>query len=352
MKKINISILSLVAIFGFTTSCTNDIDQSYPAINDRPVITLTSDQSSIVELNDEATDLIDENIASYTMTASEAYTTDMKFKIEFLPSESTGSLDDIEVSLDASPIDFGIEGFLAVIAKNTTSASFTITSVFDVLPEGAETFKFKVYPVGDLNGSVADASQTFTLTIGNSTTDSLMMKLDWNGDGTYLGIDNETHDLKDFDFDLEVYDTGFNAVLASYSSSPEEIEFLGSYPDGQYFIVPSFWSFAGAITPMLPINFDVTLTVAKPGVFVKEFDLSSLWNSTAGGADDGNPDGYNVTANFTKTTDVVTGAVTYELRAGDVLDGPILVSGRMADLKAMLQSKSNIKAKALAKAKL
>ena len=83
MKKINISILSLVAIFGFTTSCTNDIDQSYPAINDRPVITLTSDQSSIVELNDEATDLIDENIASYTMTASEAYTTDMKFKIEF-----------------------------------------------------------------------------------------------------------------------------------------------------------------------------------------------------------------------------------------------------------------------------
>ena len=350
MKKINISILSLVAIFGFITSCTNDVDQNYPAINDKPVITLTSDQSSIVEVNDEATDLIDENIASYTLTASEGYTTDMKFKIEFLPNESTGSLEDIEVSLDASPIDFGIDGFLAVITKNTTSASFTITSVFDVLPETAETFKFKVYPVGDLNGSVADASQTFTLTIGNSTTDSLLMTLDWNGEGEYLGLDNEYHSLSDFDFDLEVYDDGFNVVLASYSASPEEIEFLGAYPDGTYYIVPSFWSGAFATTPMLPINFDVNLTVAKPGVFVKEFDLSALWNSTAGGADDGNPDGYNVTANFIKTT--VGGVAMYELRAGDDLAGPILISGRMADLKSMLQSKSNIKAKAQAKAKL
>ena len=141
MKKIKISILSLVAIFGFTTSCTNDVDQSYPAVNDRPVITLTSDKSSIVELNDEATDLIDENIATYTLTANEAYTTDMKFKIEFLPNESTGSLEDIEVSLDASPIDFGIDGFLANVTKNTLSTQFTITSVFDVLPETAETFK-------------------------------------------------------------------------------------------------------------------------------------------------------------------------------------------------------------------
>ena len=180
----------------------------------------------------------------------------------------------------------------------------------------------------------------------------------------WLAQNGEYGTFDEFDFDLEIYDAGFNAVLSSYSSSPEEIEFLAAYPDGTYYIVPSFWSLpipytaaeiaAGADPlrklPMLPITFDVKLTVAKPGVFVKEFDLSSLWNSTVGGADNGNPDGYNVTANFTKTT--VDGVAMYELRAADVLDGPILVSGRMADLKAMLQSKSNIKAKAQAKAKL
>lgn len=340
MKKINFNfyILGLVAVFGLTTSCTNNVDQNYPPVNAKPVGTLSVDNTSLLELDNPSTPVTDESIATCVLNMSQAYKTDMKYKVEFLASESTGTLDDFTVNLDASPIDFGSEGFLLVVPKNSNSASFTIAANFDIAIEQTETFKFRIYPVGDLNGAINPSTEFFTITIGNSISDSLRATFDWNGDSTYIGVDNASHSLSDYDFDLEIYDSSFSNVVGdSYSNSPEEIDFDTSNPDGIYYIVPSFWSSVGTTAPALPIVFNATVTVSKPGLFTHVFDLSGIWNSTTGGIQQGNPDGYDIMAYFIKTTNG-SGEAIYELY--DANDNSLLASGKLAGIKSLLGSKS------------
>lgn len=350
MKKNIINGLCVVLVASFAlVSCTNDVDQDYVLTGNEPVATITSDVTTISEKDDASTVGVNESVATYTVTMDKANNTDMKYKLEFLPNESTGSLDDISINLDASEIENGSDGFLITVPRYQTTTSFTITSVFDDAPEANETFKFKVYPIADLNGELAAASQSITLTVGNSTDDTLRITLDWNGDAEWLNQNNEYGTLDEFDFDLEIYDASFSGVIGtSYSDSPEFVELDPTdYADGTYFIVPSFWSNPLpastdpedilAVTPMLPINFNVKVTVAKPGVFVREFDLSGVWNSTVGGNEQGNPDAYNILAYFIKSTDALTGEAMYELYDAD---DNLLNSGRMAGLSSTLGLKS------------
>lgn len=345
MKKniINGLYVALVASFAFV-SCTNDVDQDYKLSGNESVATIAVDQTALLEKND-ATTAVNETVASFVVTVDKPHITNMKFKLEFLAAESTGTLDDIVVNLEDSPIDFGSDGYLITIPRNELTTSFSISSVFDETVETSETFKFKVYPVGDLNGVVAADSQTITLTVGNSTDDTLRITFDWNGDAEWKNQNNEFRPLSDFDFDLEIYNSSLSGIIAtSYSDSPEKIELdPTTYADGTYFIVPSFWSNPVGSTdplddlPMLPINFSPKVTVSKPGIFVREFDLAGIWNSTAGGNEQGNPDAYQILAYFVKTTDAGTGEAMYELYDAD---NNLLDSGRMANLSATLGLKS------------
>lgn len=334
MKKLKYSLyfLSMVGVLGFTSCDENDVDQDYPLSGNKPVISISTPSVTMVESGEGST-------ATFNVTATKASTTTMKLKLEFLPEESTGSLDDVEIALDDTPIDFGPTGSLITIPANSLGTSFQISAVFDILPEGTETLKFRLIPVADLNSQVAEDSQIITLTINNTTSDSLVAIFDWNGDNEYLGTDNEYHALSDFDFDLEIYDEMFNIVATSYTSSPEEIEVAaGDLPDGTYYVVPSLWTTASAVAPMLPLTFNTTLTIAKPGVFVQNIVLDGLWNSTVGGAEEGNPDAYVVAAYFVKTT--VNGEAMYQLY--DASNDALLAQGRMADLSAAF---NNTKAK-------
>lgn len=346
MKKniINGLYVALLASFAFV-SCTNDVDQDYNLSGNESVATVTADKTALLEKDDAATPSVNEAVANFVVSVDKPFITNMKFKLEFLPAESTGTLDDIVISLEDSPIDFGSAGYLITIPRNELSTSFSIASVFDDAVETSETFKFRVYPVGDLNAVVAAESQIITLTIGNSTDDTLRITFDWNGDGEWRNQNNEFRPLSDFDFDLEIYNSSLSAVIAtSYSDSPEKIELDPSdYADGTYFIVPSFWSNPVGSTdplddlPMLPISFSPKVTVAKPGVFVREFDLAGIWNSTAGGNEQGNPDAYQIIAYFVKTTNAGTGEATYQLF--DANDN-LLDSGKIANLGATLGLKS------------
>jgi len=337
MKKRNfkLNILSLVAVVAVSyTSCDNDVDQDYAIIDSRPVATLTADKTSLLELDDASTAAVDESVANYTLTMSKPYNTNMKFKIELL-SSSTADLDDFTISLDSSPIDQGSDGYLITVPKYETVINFSIAANFDILPEQSEKLNFRLIPAADLNGQVAANSQNFSLTIGNSTSDDLKVTFDWNSDGEYIGTDNTSHSLGDYDFDLEIYDTDFNVVDFSYGSAPEEVDFAASNPDGTYLIVPSFWTTTGPVAPALPITFTTKVTVSKPGVFVQEFNLPAIWNTTIGGAQQGNPDAYYIVGYFIKTT--VGGEATYQLYDAD---DNLLVSGRFANIKSLLSSKS------------
>jgi hypothetical protein len=339
MKKINfkLNIFSFLAVAALSlSSCDeNDVDQDYVLNLNRPVATLTADDTSIVENDDAATTAVNESVASYTLTLDKAYNSNIKYKIELLPS-STASLDDFTISLPDSPIDQGSDGYLITVPKFTTVFNFSISAIFDIAPEQTEKLDFRLIPAADLNGVVAANSKNFSLSIGNSVSNDLRIIFDWNSAGTYVGVDNVTHDLSDYDFDLEIYDAGFSSILAdSYTNAPESVDIDSDFADGTYVIVGSLWTLNGPVAPALPIRFQTKLTVTKPGLFVNEIDLPNLWTSSTVGAQQGNSDAYQVCGSFTKTT--VGGVATYQ-----VFDpsNNLVVSGRFANFKSLLGIKS------------
>jgi hypothetical protein len=340
MKKRNfkLNILSLVAVVAVSyTSCDNEVDQDYSIIDSRPVATLTADKTSLLESDNASTPAVDESVANYTLTMSKPFNTNMKFKIELL--SSTANVDDFTISLDNSPIDQGSDGYLITVPKYETVINFSIAANFDILPEQSEQLNFRLIPAADLNGQVAANSQNFSLTIGNSTSDDLKIIFDWNADGTYVGVDNVVHDLSDYDFDLEIYDSTFSTIVAdSYGSAPESLDTGSDLADGTYYIVPSLWTIVGAgapVQPALPISFQTKVTVSRPGIFVKEIDMPNLWTSSTVGAQQGNPDAYQIAGYFVKTT--VSSVSTYQVYDAD---DNLLVSGRFANIKSMFSTKS------------
>ncbi|MCO6175496.1 hypothetical protein NHF50_10615 [Flavobacterium sp. NRK F10] len=334
-------LFSLLAL----ASCDDNMDEpGYPALADKPVVTVTYDNLDILELDNETTVGVNENLATFVLTADRIYKEDMKFSIKLNAAESTADANDFTISLSEADLDYGTDGaFVATIPANTLSTTFTVAANFDIYPESTENLVFDIKPMADLNGTVAGSSQKIELTIGNSISDELVLILDWNGDRTYTNITdpNDPYEstLADYDFDLEVYNSGFSLVDYSWSDSPERVNFATSNADGLYFVVAGFYSTYGAV-PMLPINFDVTLTIAKPGVFVYDYDMSGIWNSTDGGDDEGNADAYQVPVYFVKTT--TNGVATYEVY--NLADDTLLASGKSStDLKVYFNSFKRVK---------
>lgn len=323
--KINIFALSLVSVLSLV-SCDKE-DQSYTNTTNSPVGYLVADKTTISESDDDATVAL-ENVATYTFTVDKAYKTPLKYKVEVISSESTASAADFETSLPESGIDNGSAGYLITIPANETSTSFTISGILDNAADLNEVLKLKITPAVNLNGLVDANSQVFTLNIGNSTSNNLDIIFDWGVDREYTGLDEATHSFADFDFDLEIY-AGASPVLASYSSAPEEIEFLSTYPNGTYTIVASFWDASTAAEPMLPINFTPSVTVTKKGVFERTFDLTGVWNSAIGGNEQGNANAYLDVAYFTKT------GSTFQLYD---MDDNLLITGKSGAVKNAIKN--------------
>lgn len=333
MKNIKYSLFAFSALFLSLTSCQDD-DQSYALTGNLPVGSLSIDKTTIAEYDDPATSDY-ENVAIGTFTMDKPYKTTMKFKIEFLAEESTGTLEDFEVNLPPSGIDNGTPGYLLTVPANATSKVFTVTGLFDELADPGKTLKFKISAVADLNGTVDPNSEFFTITLGNDTSDNLEITFDWEANREYLGLDEDTHSFGDFDFDLEVYTSVGGVFETSYTSAPEKITILDTEtPDGLYYIVPSFYDASTAETPMLPITFNTSLKVVKRGVFTKVIELPSMWNSTVGGYEQGNPDYLYLAAYFVKVGNTYT---LYDM------DDNELATGKMAQLKQALKNNKNKK---------
>ena len=328
MKKLKISLfaLSLVSIISLV-SCDKE-DQSYTNTTNLPVGTIVADKTTISESDDDATVAL-ENVATYTFTVDKPYKTLLKYKVEVISAESTALANDFKISLPESGIDNGSDGYLITIPAYETSLSFTISGILDNAADLNEVLKLKITPAGNLNGLVDTNSQFITLNIGNSTSDNLDIIFDWGVDKEYVGLDEDTHSYGDFDFDLEIYGAGPVPVAFSYSSAPEEVEFLSTTADGTYTIVASFWDAAAAAEPMLPINFTPTLTVTKKGVFERSFDLTGVWNSAIGGNEQGNVNAYLDVAYFTKTGSIFQ---LYDM------DDNLLVTGKSGAIKNAIKN--------------
>lgn len=329
MKKIKLYNLALFALFAAFTSCSEDDDATQER-GVKPVIT-----AGIVDFN-----ISEGESATINLTSDMAYNQQMDLKLELVGG--TGSFRDYMTSGDETIIDdgYGIIGHKITFPAYSTSASFDITPLLDLEIEGTETFEFRLYGMGNSNGIVSKESEMITLTVSNATSDDVEIYVDWSQSyyddfgslhpGEYLGDDDSMHEFCDFDFDLEVYDGAFGYFDTSYGGCPEHVTIDASAPDDTYYIVPSLWELTGT-TPAEPLVFDVKVTVAKPGVWKDEIHMLN-WNSTDGGAQEGNPDAYVLSHVLVKT------GTTYELYNAD---NDLVASGRGANIMNNIPRKTS-----------
>ncbi|PWH83409.1 hypothetical protein DIS18_02315 [Algibacter marinivivus] len=216
--------------------------------------------------------------------------------------------------------DFEVEN--GTIAAYTTSTQVMVMILDDEEIEGTETAELTIESGPSLaNKFLVNPNTSFpstTFTIQNSETDDFKVQLDW--DAIYLDSDGDEHHLCDMDLDLEIYTADFSGIVAtSYSSCPEGIRIpAGALADGNYWLVPSFWSTAGAVPPATNIDIPAMITFAQVGVTDSTDDLTGVWDTDTGGDRQGNADAYlvryvlNISGTSYTVTNVDSGAVVFQ----------------------------------------
>ena len=334
MKKnfINKALFASIMVSLLFTSCNEVDNDTTDSRSVKPVVTANQTNFSVEEGES----------ATVTLTTDTPFNRDLTFKLELVGG--TGSYTDFMCSGSetAAGDGFGAIGYIVTVPAFSSTGTFDITPVFDLLPEGTETLEFRLYSDSYARGAVAPGSDMIMVNVTNKTSNDFVATLDWAQnsfdsfgslvEGSYTGTDGNQHAYCDLDFDLEIYDASESAVLAdSYTSCPESITFSSASPDGTYVIVPSLYTTTGNSVPANDFFFKVKMTMAKPGVWVKEVNIDNNWKFSAGGAVQGNPAAYYPVARLVKT------GTTYVLK--DYVSDEVLASGKVANFK--LNTKKN-----------
>ncbi|HEU0136970.1 MAG TPA: hypothetical protein VFQ50_06735 [Flavobacterium sp.] len=332
MKKLfRYKFIFAAALMGIFASCNDDEDVTKNTRLVKPVVTL--DQTNFTVTEGES--------ITITMTSDKPLNDEMNFKLELIGGDGTfrefttsGSETDISVGA-------GIIGYIVTMPAYATTHTFTITPSVDLDAETTETFQIAFTSAVNAKGAVAPGSDMITLTVANAVSNDFVIRMEWQNytadafgtlhADTYTGADGDEHEFCPFDFDLELYDADFNLVDASYTGCPEEITIPADAPDGDYVVVPSFWTNAGSEPEGGQLVYPVMVTLSKPGIFKHTVDMTGQFTYVAGGAEEGNPNAYVPIAIVTKAGTMYT--VT------DYTTGEVLAQGRMATLMNMLRSK-------------
>lgn len=338
MKNIlNYKVMAVALSVGLFSSC-NDDNESY-----------TKSVKSIVSTEQTNVTIVEGESATVTLTINTPYQDKSDLKIELVGG--TGSYEDFSVDYGTFvPLDletttsdgWGLIGYKLAFPAYSSTFTFNINAVLDLLPESTETLKLKLSTAGNGNALVASTSEYINVTITPTVLNDFYTKLEWNGDHkdphgtiiptTYIGTDDKSYETCRFDFDLEIYDAGFNPVADSYNNCPEEITLdAATTPDGDYIIVPSFYTrTVGTLNSVAEIAgrpksgeiiYPVKLTMSKPGAFSHTVDMTGTFKYSVGGAVQGNPDAYVPVAYITKTGN------TYVLK--DYNTDDVIAQGRM-----------------------
>jgi len=292
MKNIKY-ILGLFVLIGLFTGCEDD-PESVIDNSAKPIVTVASSTTSISESG------------SPTFEVTINFDKPIKNTTTFVATQIGGS---------ASSGDFSSSP--AVVPAYQTSATMEITVNDDIFVEGTEDVQLEISAsnIPDIYEVVGKPTVSFS--IENSTSNDFIFRMDW--DGLYEDSNGNEHHFCDFDLDVELYDSSFNLLTASYSSCPEEIEISpGDLPDGDYWLVPSFWDVTTGVSPANYQDIPAVVTFVKPGIVLETIDLTTTWNTEDGGAIQGNPDAYlfkyilTVSGTNYKVTDSDTGTVVFQ----------------------------------------
>ena len=160
MKNNNIiKLLWLFVVIASFSSCTPNKDESFASVTDKPKVSLPVTSYNVTEGDD----------VQVTLVADHPYKTSMDFSLEVIPGGTANDVDDFAVNLEAT--EFGIDpwngtqGYHMSFPANTTSYTFSISSILDGLAEGTENVTFKLKMYGNRNG-VLDSDEQSKLSMG------------------------------------------------------------------------------------------------------------------------------------------------------------------------------------------
>lgn len=314
-------LLAIVTATAFTIACDDDVEDL--GRKEKPVLTangptdITISEGSDAVLKFKLNKAINEPIQyRLVILNDESSATDQDDYV--IPGCRSNDPDCVAIEENGGPV-----GYIFEIPEFTTEYEVNVATVFDDLPEGAETLKLKVISNRTLLGVVDELY--YTITINNSVSDDLNVRLNWDGSFT-SGTDQI--DNCDLDMDLELYDSSFNLIDFSYSNCPEGLILdTSALADGTYYLDASLWTTGGYLET---VNIPANITFIKPGTTLNEtYDLSAFFPMQNGGLDDGNP---NALIEYT----IVKSGTTYTITDSSsnvVFQGRNAAQNRLAKLR-------------------
>ncbi|GEC77500.1 hypothetical protein [Flavobacterium aquatile] len=295
MKKNNyIKLFTAFAAFLSLTSCIKDDENYASTVSDRPNVTISATSYSVTEGGD----------VLVTMVADKPYRTSLDFNLEVLSGNTAVAIDDFTVNVPETVFGSdpwnGIQGYLVQFPANTTSYTFSISTILDDLPEVTENVSFRLTMAGNHNGNLAESSRLFDVAIANGVQDELQLTFDWDQSFDFGGSTFTLCDIA-YDNDFYIYDgASLNPLItqtdaaAATGDCPETFTMnLADYPNGNYKIYQNLYDDNGlssaGITPAFSIPVKVHYlrggSASLDGTFTQDpayaIDSNTLPNPTA-----------------------------------------------------------------------
>ena len=244
MKNKFLKIALVMSAIILTTACTED-DATGDATNapSSPSLTVSLDfeaEQSLVEA---------ETTYGFTVSISEAQITNVRVHLSQTGGDATKG-DDFDFPSTVT------------IAAGTTSISDVFTIHADEILEDTETATIQITDGTEANlNSISGTSVTFS--IMNHSEDDLAIGLSWAASSAVTNNYGEAIEATDLaDMRLLITDVPYTGILTEEDGSGfETLNFLGTYPDGEYYIVADFYS-----ANEIAIDLDLEITLDQVGV--------------------------------------------------------------------------------------
>lgn len=219
------------------------------------------------------------------------------------------------------------------IPAYATTFSGTINIAANDLPNDT---KVAVVTFGDTRTSVVNfVPKDVTINITNTTSQNLIMTVDWTQTFTAEGDTYDTSETMDFDaYIFDALTLNLVSQEGATGAVPETVIFEG-YDDGDYLVAIGLYE--SAIDLATPRKIPVTATFSKPGIFANEGQLTMAvadqFNTSE--ADDTGSDLRVIgIVNVLNNTD---GTVTYTIK--DANEVPVFSGKSAAQVKSLLKAK-------------
>ena len=244
MKNKFLKIALVLSAIILTTACTED-DATGDATNapSSPSLTVSLDfeaEQSLVEA---------ETTYGFTVSISEAQITNVRVHLSQTGGNATKG-DDFDFPSTVT------------IAAGTTSISDVFTIHADEILEDTETATIQITDGTEANlNSISGTSVTFS--IMNHSEDDLAIGLSWAASSAVTNNYGEAIEATDLaDMRLLITNVPYTGILKEEDGSGfETLNFLGTYPDGEYYIVADFYS-----ANEIAIDLDLEITLDQVGL--------------------------------------------------------------------------------------